>query len=76
MIGRAPSPIRFRCPVTASCALCAMLEASSQDFRNYLLVAEHRGDTMLPRIGILRALYRDEKSPGAARKKPKKHGIV
>ena len=42
-----------------------------------MFVVEHGGDSMLPRIGIIRALYRDGKPMPAPRKKPaKKYRIV
>jgi hypothetical protein len=42
-----------------------------------MLVAEHGGDTMLPRIGIMRALYRKKKPVPTPRKKlVKKYRIV
>jgi hypothetical protein len=34
-----------------------------------MLVAEHGGDTMLPRIGIMRALYPGETAPTPRRKR-------
>jgi hypothetical protein len=41
-----------------------------------MLVAEHGGDTMLPRIGIMRALYPDDEVPRPRRKKAKKYRIT
>ena len=40
-----------------------------------MLVAEHGGDTMLPRIGIMRALYPGETAP-TPRKRARKYRIV
>jgi len=40
-----------------------------------MLVVEHGGDTMLPRIGIMRALYPNETVP-KPRKKSKKDQVV
>jgi hypothetical protein len=37
-----------------------------------MLVVEHGGDTMVPRIGIMRALCRHEKPVPTPRKKPVK----
>jgi hypothetical protein len=37
-----------------------------------LLVAEHGGDTMLPRIAIMRALYPDELMPAPRKTRAKK----
>jgi hypothetical protein len=42
-----------------------------------LLVAAHGDDTMLPRIGMMRALYpRDEPGPTPRKRRAKKHRIV
>jgi hypothetical protein len=42
-----------------------------------LLVAEHGGDTLLPRIGIMRALHRPHEPQPTRRRKPaKKHRII
>jgi hypothetical protein len=41
-----------------------------------LLVAEHGGDTMLPRIGIMRALYPADPAPTPRNKQAKRHRIV
>jgi hypothetical protein len=41
-----------------------------------MLVAERGGDTMLPRIGIMRALYPDEPVPTPRRKTAKKYRVV
>jgi hypothetical protein len=41
-----------------------------------MLVAEHGGDTMLPRIGIMRALYPGETAPTTRKKRAKKYRIV
>jgi hypothetical protein len=41
-----------------------------------LLVAEHGGDTMLPRIGMMRALYLSGTAPTMRRKKAKKYRVV
>lgn len=42
-----------------------------------MLIAEHGGDTMLPRIGIMRAVYRhDEPAPTRRRKPAKKYRVV
>lgn len=41
-----------------------------------MLVVEHGGDTMLPRIGIMRALYPGEPVPAQRRKPVKKYRIV
>ncbi len=43
-----------------------------------MLVAEYDGDTMLPRIGVMRALYPDDKpaAPTPRRKPAKKYRIV
>jgi hypothetical protein len=44
----------------------------------YVLVharaVEHGGDTMLPRIGMMRALYPDETVPTLRKKRPKRFG--
>lgn len=48
---------------------CAATEA-------LLLVVEHGGDTMLPRIGIMRALYPGESAPSLHKKPVKKCRIV
>jgi hypothetical protein len=41
-----------------------------------MLVAEHGGDTMLPRIGIMRALYPDGPVPTPRKKWAKRSRIV
>jgi hypothetical protein len=41
-----------------------------------MLVVEHGGDTMLPRIGIMRALYPGESAPSPHKKPAKKYRIV
>jgi hypothetical protein len=41
-----------------------------------MLVAEHGGDTMLPRIGIMRALYPDGAVPTPRKKWAKRSRIV
>jgi hypothetical protein len=41
-----------------------------------MLVAEHGGDTMLPRIGIMRALYPGETAPTPRKKRARKYRIV
>jgi hypothetical protein len=41
-----------------------------------MLVAEHGGDTMLPRIGIMRALYPDGPVPTPRKKWAKRYRIV
>ena len=41
-----------------------------------LLVVEHGGDTMLPRIGMMRALYPGERVPTPRKKKAKKYRII
>ena len=41
-----------------------------------MLVAEHDGDTMLPRIGIMRALYPDGNEPTQRKKRARKYRIV
>jgi hypothetical protein len=43
-----------------------------------MLVVEHGGDTMLPRIGIMRALHREKTSPELAprKRRAKKHRII
>jgi hypothetical protein len=41
-----------------------------------LLVAEKGGPTMLPRIGIMRALYPGERTPTPRRKKAKAYRIM
>lgn len=41
-----------------------------------LLVVEHGGDTMLPRIGIMRALYPDEPQPVPRKRTVKKYTII
>jgi len=41
-----------------------------------MLVAEHGGDTMLPRSGSMRALYPNETTPTPHRKRAKKYRIV
>ncbi|WP_024513451.1 hypothetical protein [Bradyrhizobium sp. ARR65] len=41
-----------------------------------MLVAEHGGDTMLPRIGIMRALHPGDEVPGPHKKRAKKYRIV
>jgi hypothetical protein len=43
-----------------------------------MLVAEYGGDTMLPRIGIMRALNRENRSPEPTprKKRVKKHKII
>jgi hypothetical protein len=41
-----------------------------------MLVAEHGGDTMLPRIGIMRALYPGETASTPRKKRAKKYRIV
>ncbi len=50
------------------CLIGAAIEA-------LMLVAEHGGDTMLPRIDMIRALYPEEPVTGP-RKKAKKYKIV
>jgi len=39
-----------------------------------MLVAEHDGDTMLPRIGIMRALYPGGTAPTTRKKRARKFG--
>ena len=41
-----------------------------------MLVADHGGDTMLPRIGIMRALYPGETAPKQRKKRAGKYRIV
>lgn len=41
-----------------------------------MLVAEHGGDTILPRIGIMRALYPGETAPTPRKKRARKYRIV
>jgi hypothetical protein len=41
-----------------------------------MLVAERGGDTMLPRIGIMRALYPGEMAPTLRKKAAKKYTVV
>jgi hypothetical protein len=41
-----------------------------------MLVVEHGGDTMLPRIGIVRALYPSEGGPTPRKKQAKKYRVV
>jgi hypothetical protein len=41
-----------------------------------MLVAEHGGDAMLPRIGIMRALYPGDAAPRPRQKVAKKYRIV
>ena len=41
-----------------------------------MLVAEYGGDTMLPRIGIMRALYPGDTTPRRRKKTAKKYRIV
>ncbi|WP_407174452.1 hypothetical protein [Bradyrhizobium sp. STM 3562] len=41
-----------------------------------MLVAEYGGDTMLPRIGIMRALYPGGAVPGPRKKRAKNYRIV
>jgi hypothetical protein len=41
-----------------------------------LPVVEHGGDTMLPRVGIKRALYSGETTPTPRKKRMKKYRIV
>jgi hypothetical protein len=41
-----------------------------------MLVVEHGGDTMLPRIGIMRALYHGDVAPTPRKKRAKKYRIV
>ena len=41
-----------------------------------MLVAEHDGDTMLPRIGIMRALYPDGPAPMPRKKRARKYQMV
>jgi hypothetical protein len=41
-----------------------------------MLVAEHGGETMLPRIGIMRALYPGGVTPTLRNKRAKKYRIV
>jgi hypothetical protein len=41
-----------------------------------MLVAEHGGDTMLPGIGIMRALYPDEPAPTPRKKRVRKYRII
>jgi|ERR1700741_4936661 hypothetical protein len=41
-----------------------------------LLVAEHSGDTMVPRIGIMRALYPDGPAPTPRKQRARKYQIV
>jgi hypothetical protein len=41
-----------------------------------MLVVEHGGDTMLPRIGIMRALYPGGTAPTPRAKRAKKYRIV
>jgi hypothetical protein len=42
-----------------------------------MLVAEHGGDTMLPRIGMMRALYAgDESEPSPRRRRARKYRVV
>jgi hypothetical protein len=46
----------------------------------YVLVhvraVEHGGNTMLPKIGMMRALYPDEMAPTLRKKRPKRYRIV
>ena len=41
-----------------------------------MLLAEHGGDTMLPRVGIMPALYPGEATPTPRRKRARKYRIV
>jgi hypothetical protein len=41
-----------------------------------MLVAEHGGDTMLPRIAILRALHSGETAPMSRKKVARKYRVV
>ena len=41
-----------------------------------MLVVEHGGDTMLPRIGIMRALYPGVDAPTPRKKPAKKYRVV
>jgi hypothetical protein len=41
-----------------------------------MLVAEHRGDTMLPRIGIMRALYSGETVPTPRKKEVSNRQVI
>jgi hypothetical protein len=41
-----------------------------------MLVAEHGGDIMSPRVGIMRALYHGETAPMPRKKRAKKYRIV
>ena len=41
-----------------------------------MLVVEHGGDTMLARVGIMRALYPGETAPTQRRKRARKYRIV
>jgi hypothetical protein len=41
-----------------------------------MLVVEYGGDTMLPSVGIIRALYPGETVPASRKKRAKKYRIV
>jgi hypothetical protein len=41
-----------------------------------MLVGKYGGDTMLPRVGIIRALYPGETVPASHKKRAKKYRIV
>jgi hypothetical protein len=41
-----------------------------------MLVAEHGGDTLLPRIGIMRALYPRDVAPTPGKKAARKYKVV
>jgi len=43
-----------------------------------MLVAEHGGDTMLPRIGMMRALYQhgEQAAPTPRKKRAKKYRLI
>ena len=84
--GTVPSTIRSRCPdggelrtLRDAGNYIAKLPKREHDtpawraaIQALMLVAEHGGDTMLPRIGIMRALYPGTASTGAAQEAQKK----
>jgi hypothetical protein len=85
-----PSTIRSPGPMVASCAPYAMpgnfiakLPKREHDtfawraaIEALMLVAEHGGDTMLPRIGMMQALHPGDTTPRRSKKAAKKYRIV
>jgi hypothetical protein len=77
-------------PDAASCARCPTPATTSPSFRKkdhdtpawrtaieaLMLVAEHGGDTVLPRIGMMRALYPGGTAPTLRKKRAKRYRIV